>query len=84
LASNAGGSGTFVHLAAVLNQNGQPQHVASVSLGDRVKIEAVKIEAGTITVNMVTHGPNDPLCCPTVKTANTFKLQGDRLVKAEP
>ncbi len=79
LASNAGGSGTFVHLAAVLNQNGQPQHIASVSLGDRVKIEAVKIEAGTITVNMVTHGPNDPQCCPTLKATKTFKLQGDKL-----
>jgi putative hemolysin len=81
LVSNTGGSGVFEHLAAVINQNGTPRHVASEFLGDRVKIEAISIEAGVITVDMVTQGPQDPLCCPTQKVKQSYKLQGDKLVK---
>ena len=83
LAANMGGSGTFVHLAAVVNQNGTPQHVASVSLGDRVKIEAMAIKAGVITVDVVTHGPQDPLCCPTQKATKSFRLLADKLAPVQ-
>jgi putative hemolysin len=80
LVADSGGSGSFYHLAAVVNQNGTPKHIASTSLGDRVKIEAISIQSGVITVNMVTHGPQDPLCCPTLKAIKTFKLQSDKLI----
>jgi hypothetical protein len=83
LAANMGGSGTFVHLAAVVNQNGTPQHVASVSLGDRVKIEAMAIKAGVIMVDVVTHGPQDPLCCPTQKATKSFRLLADKLAPVQ-
>jgi len=83
LAANMGGSGTFIYLAAVVNQNGTPQHVASVSLGDRVKIEAMAIKAGVITVDVVTHGPQDPLCCPTQKATKSFRLLADKLAPVQ-
>jgi heat shock protein HslJ len=83
LITNPGGSGTFYELAAVLNQNGEPQHIASASLGDRAQIRAFSIQAGQITVEMVTHGPDDPLCCPTQIVRNTYALQGDALVELE-
>jgi hypothetical protein len=79
LASNTGGSGVFYHLAAVINRNGTPQHVASVLLGDRVKIEAMSIRSGTITLDMVVQGPQDPMCCPTQKTRQSYRLEGDKL-----
>jgi predicted small lipoprotein YifL len=64
LATSGGGSGTFISLEAVLNEEGRPKHVASASLGDRAQIKSVAIESGEITVDMVTHGPEDPMCCP--------------------
>jgi hypothetical protein len=81
LATSGGGSGTFISLEAVLNDQGTPKHVASAELGDRTKIESVAIESGEITVELVTHGPNDPLCCPTVEATHKYKLQGDTLVQ---
>jgi hypothetical protein len=81
LATSGGGSGTFISLEAVINDQGTPKHVASAELGDRAKIESVLIESGEITVELVTHGPDDPLCCPTVEATQKYELQGDTLVQ---
>jgi hypothetical protein len=43
--------------------------------------KSVLIESGEITVDMVTHGPDDPMCCPTVEATQKYKLQGDTLVQ---
>lgn len=81
LAYSGGGSGTFIYLVAVANQNGQPKQLAAESLGDRVKIESVAVKSGQAVVDLVAHGPSDPLCCPTQKQTRTYKVQGDNLVK---
>ena len=81
LATNMGGSGTFVSLAAVLNDEGAPEHVASADLGDRTKIISVSIEDDIVTVDVITHGPNDPMCCPSVHTTKRYKLEGNKLVE---
>jgi CHAT domain-containing protein len=41
---NTGGSGVFMDLAIVINDNGKPVHVDSYGLGDRVSISDVKIQ----------------------------------------
>lgn len=76
-----GGSGIFISLAAVINDKGTPKHVATVSLGDRTNVKSVVIKSSKIIVNMVTHGPDDAMCCPTLKVTQKYKLQGDKLVK---
>jgi heat shock protein HslJ len=81
LVTDPGGSGTFYDLAAVLNRNGEPEHVATASLGDRAKIRAFSTEAGQVIIEMVTHGPDDPMCCPTQIVRNTYTLEGDALVE---
>ncbi len=81
LVSSSGGSGTFFDLAAVINEKGVPKHVASVRLGDRVKIKSVTIKSGEIVLEMVKHGPKDPLCCPTQEVSQSYKLQGDKLIE---
>ena len=81
LATSGGGSGTFISLEAVINDKGAPNHAATVLLGDRVHVKSVAVESGEITVNMVTHGPDDPLCCPTIEVTHKYKLSGDTLVQ---
>jgi hypothetical protein len=78
---NTGGSGFFVMLCAVVNENGKPKNTAPVDLEDRVKINFLRIEAGKIIVDMVTHGPKDPACCPTVKKIAEYTLVGNKLVE---
>jgi hypothetical protein len=76
-----GGSGVFNYLAAVVNDRGQPRHVASAELGDRVRIDGVAVKDGTVTVNLTVQGANDPMCCPTQAATRTFSLQGKDLVE---
>jgi uncharacterized lipoprotein YbaY len=81
LAENSGGSGTFVYLAAVVSQDGQPVNVATTLLGDRVQVDSLEIENNQIVVDMVQAGPDDPMCCPSQQVVKTFELQGDQLVE---
>jgi hypothetical protein len=76
-----GGSGVFNYLAAVVNDRGEPRHVASAELGDRVRIDGVAVKDGTVTVTMVVQGANDPMCCPTQAATRTFSLQGQELAE---
>lgn len=79
LTTNSGGSGSFVDLAAVLNRKGAPENVARLQLGDRVVVNSVRIEGRTIIVDMVTHGPGDALCCPTLAVVQNYRLDGTSL-----
>lgn len=81
LASSGGGSGTFMELAIVMEQDGQPVDVASTSLGDRAQINSVTVENNQIAIDMVTHGSDDPMCCPTQPALKTYGLEGDQLVE---
>ena len=62
------------YLAAVLNKNGAPQHVASAFLGLNIRIDAVAITDGIVTLQTKQLGPNDPTCCPTKEVAAVFEL----------
>lgn len=81
LVANPGGSGTFYSLEAVRNESGEPVQLASYSLGDRAQIRSLAIEGGQVTLQMVTHGPDDPMCCPTQIVRNTYALEGGKLVE---
>jgi hypothetical protein len=80
-AYNTGGTGFFTLLCAVVNDQGLPKNIALADLGDRVKINAISIRSGKIVIDLVTHGPNDPACCPTVKKIATYALVGHKLVE---
>lgn len=79
LAENYGGSGVFVSLAVVLNENGQPRHKASYLIDDRPKINALDLHDGAVFLDAVVHGPNDPGCCPEMQVTRAFQLVGDSI-----
>jgi len=80
-AYNTGGSGIFLMLCAVLNDQGKPKNIAFTGLGDRVKINALSIRSGKIVIDLVTHGPNDPAFSPTVRKVAAYVLVGNKLVE---
>jgi hypothetical protein len=80
--TNGGGSGGFLDLIAILNDNGEPRPAASQFLGDRANINAIAIDRGKITIDMITHGPNDPMCCPSLPVVLSFELLENELVPA--
>ncbi|MFO7635394.1 MAG: META domain-containing protein, partial [Caldilinea sp.] len=80
LAENGGGSGTFINLAAIVDQDGAPVHVASAPLGDRVEVQRLEIADNQITLLMLTQGPDDPMCCPSLAVIQVYELQDETLV----
>lgn len=80
LIGSPGGSGTFIYLAAVLNDNGVPNPVAATLLGDRVAVRSVKIEGQKIVVGMRVRGPSDPFALLTREVTRVYSLQGGQLV----
>jgi heat shock protein HslJ len=83
LVTDPGGSGTFYDLALLTREAEGWVNTDSVFLGDRVKVHSVAIENYRIIVAMTVHGPNDPMCCPTLEVKRGFSVQGNRLVPAE-
>jgi len=81
LAESSGGSGTFTYLAAVVNQDGQPVNAGTVLVGDRTQIKSLAIQNGQIVMEIVTQGPDDAMCCPTLKVRKTYSLQDGQLVE---
>ena len=81
LATSGGGTGVFMTLEAVLNDNGTPKHVATVDLGDRTKVKSVIIESGEILVDLVTHGPHDPMFRPTQHVTREYRLREGGLIQ---
>ena len=80
LTENAGGSGWFYSLIAVINREGQFKQIGkSLSLGDRIILKSIIIKNGIIIVDMVTHGPEDGMCCPTMRKIVKYQLIGDNL-----
>jgi hypothetical protein len=80
LVAQTGGSGSFYSLVSVFNDNGTPKQAGADYLGDRIKLESMKIEQGQIVVNMLVAGPKDPLCCPSQKVTRTYAMRSGSLV----
>jgi hypothetical protein len=81
LKTEPGGSGTFTNLAVVIDNEGTPENIASKFIGDRVKVQSIAIEASTIVLRTITHGPNDPMCCPILEVTRKYGLRGRGLVE---
>ncbi|MDM8529156.1 META domain-containing protein [Anaerolineales bacterium HSG24] len=80
LAENSGGSGTFIYLAAVVSQDRSLINVATQFLGD-IQLKSLAIESGEIVVTLVTHAPDDPMCCPSQEEIKRYRLQDGALVE---
>jgi hypothetical protein len=81
LATTTGGSGTFLDLALVLNQDGQPVNAATLFLGDRVPVDRIRIVEGEIQVDLTMHGPADPMCCPSLEVTRRFRYESGEVVE---
>ncbi|CUS78444.1 hypothetical protein JGI7_00956 [Candidatus Kryptonium thompsonii] len=80
LRCSGGGSGTFYEVAVVSNENGKPRYLTGELLGDRIKVNSVKVlQDGSILLDMIVHGPDDPQCCPTVQKVQRYKILDSKL-----
>ena len=79
-----GGTGHLVEMAAVLNLNGIPNNISTLSQGDRVFVESGTIQGRWISLNLRVPGPNDAACCPSQIVIKRFQFDGNKLIERTP
>jgi hypothetical protein len=79
LSTYSGGTGTFRSLAILLNKGGKPEFLTSLFIGDRVQINSISMDRGEVALDWIVHGPDDPMCCPTLHKQSIFKLNEGKL-----
>jgi len=83
LVENHGGTGQFEYLVPVMNIEGIASPGQGYYLGDRVVVNEMSFDNKRITMDMLVHGPNDGLCCPSMSMTRSFEYYpgfGFRLV----
>ena len=76
--TETGGTGRFYELHGFTERRGVPQQVATLFLGDRVRIDEFVAVDGTVVLNLVRHDADDPLCCPSMQVTERYRLSGGR------
>jgi hypothetical protein len=80
MSENTGGTGFFISLIVILNQNGSPAQGPDRFIEDRAVTNSLSIQDGRILLDIVLHGPGEPSCCPTFRATETYRLQAKKLV----
>lgn len=80
LAENYGGTGVFVSVIAMINQNGKLVQAAAEMIDDRPMINSIVIKDGQIFLDATVHGPNDPGCCAAQPVKQVYRFVGGKLV----
>lgn len=84
VSENFGGTGVFVFLAVYADMNGMLVFQTSTIVDDRPQLNALSIENNEIFLDATIHRSEDPLCCPTLRTARHYRLtEGDQLVMSD-
>ena len=82
--SATGGSGTRNYIAVFTRSGTGVIKGYAVLIGDRVKLRDVRIEDGRIEVDVVQHGPDDAMCCPSVDATRVWLYDGQQLGEVPP
>jgi heat shock protein HslJ len=81
LSFSSGGTGDLLHLAAMAGRADAVVNLGSVRVGDRVDVMDLGVEAGEVILDAVVQGPEDPMCCPTLKVRKRYALRDGGLVE---
>ncbi len=73
------GSPTLAELVVAVEEDGDLVHRASHPLGEGLRVEGVRYDAGEIVVHLLFPTPEDPPCCPSRSVVQRFRLTGSTL-----
>lgn len=79
----SGGTGSNSYIAVMKPENGGYQNLSTALLGDRVKLKSGKIDAGSITLEVLQTGDDDAMCCPSQLATRTWTLENKQLTEGE-
>jgi hypothetical protein len=79
VAENYGGTGVFVFLVVFKDVNGKLVFQTSIGVDDRPQLSELSISRGEVFLDVTVHRPDEPMCCPTLKTARHYRLVNNQL-----
>lgn len=80
LSSTTGGSGERIYLAVFDHgADGQIRNIATVLVGDRVKLRALALESATLMLDLVEPAPGEAACCGTRLARRSYRLEQAKL-----
>ena len=74
ISENYGGTGAFVFLAVYADRPGTTVFQTSTIVDDRAELNALSIANNEIFLDATIHGPEEPMCCPTLRTTRHYRL----------
>ena len=74
VAENYGGTGVFVFLAVYTQVDGTWTFQTSTMVDDRPQLNALSIANNEIFLDVVIHGVDEPMCCPTLRTTRHYRF----------
>jgi hypothetical protein len=83
VSENYGGSGVFVFLAVYADVKGALTFQTSTMVDDRPQLKALSIGGGEIFLEAVIHGPDEPMCCPTLRSTRHYRLADNLLLMTD-
>ena len=81
LVETTGGSGTFYHIAAALNQNGNFVGTRAVFLGDRIAPRQLVIRHGVLIVDYAERRPGESMATPPSLGASKYLVAREKQLK---
>ena len=82
--SATGGSGTRNYIAVFTRSSAGVTEGSAVLIGDRVQLRDARIENERIEVDVLQHGPEDAMCCPSVDATREWLYDGQQPREALP
>jgi hypothetical protein len=79
VSENYGGTGVFVFLAVYSDVNGTPTFLTSAIVDDRPQLNSISIEDNEVFLDATIHGPDEPMCCPTLRSTRHYRLINNQL-----
>ena len=79
LTENSGGSGVQNYISVLGFESDNLSNIATALIGDRIQLQAVRIENNIIEVDVIQSADDDPICCPSQKATLSWSLEGDKL-----
>lgn len=79
VAENYGGTGVFVFLVVFRDVNGRLVFQTSIGVDDRPQLNELSISNREVSLDVTTHRPDEPMCCPTLKSARHYRLVNNQL-----
>jgi hypothetical protein len=79
VAESYGGTGVFVFLTVFSEADDKLVFRASSLVDDRPQINSLAMESGELFLDATVHGRDEPMCCPTLRTARHYRLVNNQL-----